>query len=221
MANPHCNISWIFAVCPLSLSQRSTRCRLPHPLPYSRSLFIWHLRFLLARVQSNSHVHDLVWRSSMDRRPMCQCFLDSSLSIVSKYFQRDPELGNDHPGVSRLFHLLALIPPHGLATHRKGTTLFHCQGDCVSLKGFQFVLNLDQMDSQQENALTKSYRAPIGGFTYLIWALVRSKGIGPLIHEPARLQGSAAVFPLVSAMVSIACLLDLKSILMLDLCMCR
>jgi len=49
----------------------------------------------------------------------------------------------------------------------------------------------------------KAVIAPIGGFTYLIWALVRSKGLGPLIHEAPKLQGSAAVFPLMSAMVNL------------------
>lgn len=44
--------------------------------------------------------------------------------------------------------------------------------------------------------------APIGGFTYLIWALVRSKGLGPLVEEAPKLQGTAAVFPLVQSMVS-------------------
>jgi len=36
----------------------------------------------------------------------------------------------------------------------------------------------------------------------LIWALVRSKGLGPLLHEPPKLTGTAAVFPMVSSMVS-------------------
>jgi NCS1 family nucleobase:cation symporter-1 len=46
------------------------------------------------------------------------------------------------------------------------------------------------------------YSAPIGGFTYLIWALVRSKGLGPIMNQPPKLQGRSAVFPLIAAMVS-------------------
>lgn len=42
----------------------------PHPFPCRCSLFVRYLGILLARLQPDGHVHGLVRRTSLDRRPM-------------------------------------------------------------------------------------------------------------------------------------------------------
>jgi NCS1 family nucleobase:cation symporter-1 len=48
----------------------------------------------------------------------------------------------------------------------------------------------------------KAIVAPIGGFTFLIWSLVKAGGGGEIIHQKATLTGTAAVWPMLTAIMS-------------------
>ncbi|KAJ9123186.1 hypothetical protein QFC22_001379 [Naganishia vaughanmartiniae] len=48
----------------------------------------------------------------------------------------------------------------------------------------------------------KAIIAPIGGFTFLIWSLVKAGGGGEIIHQKAKLTGTAAVWPMLGAIMS-------------------
>lgn len=48
----------------------------------------------------------------------------------------------------------------------------------------------------------KAYFVPVAGVAYLIWAVVRAGGIGPIIHQPSKLQGSDLSWAMVSGIMS-------------------
>ena len=48
----------------------------------------------------------------------------------------------------------------------------------------------------------KSVVAPAAGISFFIWAIVRANGIGPIVHEPAKLSGGALVWALVKGIMS-------------------
>ena len=43
---------------------------------------------------------------------------------------------------------------------------------------------------------------PIAGFTFFIWVIVRAKGVGPIIHQPATLKGSELGWAMVVSLMS-------------------
>jgi nucleobase:cation symporter-1, NCS1 family len=48
----------------------------------------------------------------------------------------------------------------------------------------------------------KAYFVPCAGVSYFIWAIVRAKGIGPIVHQPATASGSALAWGCVSGIMS-------------------
>ncbi|KAH9231123.1 hypothetical protein K456DRAFT_434729 [Colletotrichum gloeosporioides 23] len=48
----------------------------------------------------------------------------------------------------------------------------------------------------------KSYVAPCAGIAFLIWAVVRAGGVGPIIRQPAKLQGSDLAWEFVKGVMS-------------------
>ncbi|KAI0716451.1 permease for cytosine/purines, uracil, thiamine, allantoin-domain-containing protein [Earliella scabrosa] len=48
----------------------------------------------------------------------------------------------------------------------------------------------------------KAIVAPIAGITFFIWCIVKAKGVGPIIHQPASLHGSDLSWGMVSSIMS-------------------
>ncbi|KAI1119598.1 permease for cytosine/purines, uracil, thiamine, allantoin-domain-containing protein [Nemania sp. NC0429] len=48
----------------------------------------------------------------------------------------------------------------------------------------------------------KAYFVPAAGIAFFIWALVRAGGVGPIIHQPAKLQGSDLAWEFVKGVLS-------------------
>src|SRR5271154_1400387 len=48
----------------------------------------------------------------------------------------------------------------------------------------------------------KAYFVPCAGISYFIWSIVRAKGIGPIVHQPATASGSALAWGCVSGIMS-------------------
>ena len=48
----------------------------------------------------------------------------------------------------------------------------------------------------------KAIVAPIAGITFFIWCIVKAHGVGPIIHQPATLRGSALGWGMVSSTMS-------------------
>lgn len=48
----------------------------------------------------------------------------------------------------------------------------------------------------------KAYFVPVAGLTFFIWAIVRAKGIGPIVHQPSTKTGSALGWAIVQGIMS-------------------
>lgn len=48
----------------------------------------------------------------------------------------------------------------------------------------------------------KAYFVPTAGVAFFVWAIVRAKGIGPIVHQPGKLQGSALGWAMVKGIMS-------------------
>ncbi|KAJ7599114.1 permease for cytosine/purines, uracil, thiamine, allantoin-domain-containing protein [Mycena floridula] len=48
----------------------------------------------------------------------------------------------------------------------------------------------------------KAVVAPLAGITFFIWCIVKAKGVGPIIHQPATLHGSELSWTMVSSLMS-------------------
>ena len=48
----------------------------------------------------------------------------------------------------------------------------------------------------------KSYFVPVAGVAYFIWAIVKAHGIGPIVHQSSKAQGSALGWAMVSGIMS-------------------
>lgn len=48
----------------------------------------------------------------------------------------------------------------------------------------------------------KAYFVPVCGVAYLIWALVKAHGIGPVIHQPSSLEGSDLAWAMIKGIMS-------------------
>lgn len=48
----------------------------------------------------------------------------------------------------------------------------------------------------------KSYTAPLAGIAFFIWAIVRAGGLGPIIHQPTNLHGSALAWAVIKGIMS-------------------
>lgn len=48
----------------------------------------------------------------------------------------------------------------------------------------------------------KSIVVPVAGISFFIWAIVRANGLGPIVHEPAKAQGSALAWAIVKGIMS-------------------
>ncbi|GAP82913.2 putative uracil permease [Rosellinia necatrix] len=48
----------------------------------------------------------------------------------------------------------------------------------------------------------KAYFVPTAGIAFFIWALVRAGGVGPIVHQPARLEGSELAWEFVKSVLS-------------------
>ena len=48
----------------------------------------------------------------------------------------------------------------------------------------------------------KAYFVPVAGVAFLIWAVVRAGGIGPIVKQPARIHGSKLAWEFVKGVMS-------------------
>lgn len=48
----------------------------------------------------------------------------------------------------------------------------------------------------------KAIVVPIAGIAFFIWAIVKAKGVGPIIHQPAKLHGSELAWVMVQSLMS-------------------
>ena len=48
----------------------------------------------------------------------------------------------------------------------------------------------------------KAIVAPIAGITFFIWCIVKAHGVGPIVHQPGTLHGSALSWGMVSGIMS-------------------
>ena len=48
----------------------------------------------------------------------------------------------------------------------------------------------------------KSYFVPPAGIAFFIWSIVRAHGIGPIVHQPAKISGSALGWGIVLGIMS-------------------
>jgi NCS1 family nucleobase:cation symporter-1 len=48
----------------------------------------------------------------------------------------------------------------------------------------------------------KAYVVPTAGISFFIWAIVRAKGIGPIVHQPGTAHGSKLAWGMVSGIMS-------------------
>src|SRR5271170_8430819 len=48
----------------------------------------------------------------------------------------------------------------------------------------------------------KSYFVPVAGIAFLIWAVTKAKGIGPIVHQPGSLTGSDLGWAMVKGIMS-------------------
>lgn len=48
----------------------------------------------------------------------------------------------------------------------------------------------------------KAYFVPVAGLTFFIWAIVRAKGIGPIVHQPSTKTGGALGWAIVQGIMS-------------------
>jgi NCS1 family nucleobase:cation symporter-1 len=57
----------------------------------------------------------------------------------------------------------------------------------------------------------KAIFVPIAGITFFIWAIVKAKGVGPIIHQPARIHGSELSWAMVVSLMS--CISNLATLI--------
>jgi hypothetical protein len=110
---------------PVPGRKRSSRSILPHPFPSRRSIIIRYLGILLAGLQPDGHVYDLVRCSSLDRGSMRVRLSFRHLSFIQEDPQRDPRLWHDNSGILGILHLLVVVATDRLASHREGSSPFH------------------------------------------------------------------------------------------------
>ena len=48
----------------------------------------------------------------------------------------------------------------------------------------------------------KAYIVPTAGLAFFIWAIVRAKGIGPIVHQPASISGGTLGWAIVKGIMS-------------------
>lgn len=48
----------------------------------------------------------------------------------------------------------------------------------------------------------KAIVAPAGGIALFIWAIIRAKGIGPIVHQPATASGSKLAWGIIAGIMS-------------------
>ena len=48
----------------------------------------------------------------------------------------------------------------------------------------------------------KAYFVPVAGVAYFIWAVVKAKGIGPIVHQPSKSQGSELAWGMIKGTMS-------------------
>lgn len=97
----------------------------PHPFPSRRSIIIRYLGILLAGIQPDGHVYDLVRCSSLDRGSMRVRLSFRHLPLLQEDPQRDPRLWHDNPGFLGFLHLLVVVATDRLASHREGSSPLH------------------------------------------------------------------------------------------------
>jgi len=102
------------------------RC-LSYFFPGHQSWLLRHLGILMANLQSRRHGMYLVWRTSLDRRPMrlyhasCNC---SQHRQHSKWYGR---FRNGHQVLYVFLPVLVILPPGDLVPCLQNSTSLHCQ----------------------------------------------------------------------------------------------
>ena len=48
----------------------------------------------------------------------------------------------------------------------------------------------------------KAYFVPVAGIAYFIWAIVKAGGIGPIVHQPGKLEGSQLGWGVIKGIMS-------------------
>jgi hypothetical protein len=110
---------------PVPGRKRSPGSLLPHPFSCRRSIIIRYLGILLAGIQPDGHVDDLVRCASLDRGSMRVRLPFRHLPFIQEDPQRDPRLWHDNPGLLGFLHLLVVVATDRLASHRKGSSPLH------------------------------------------------------------------------------------------------
>ncbi|EPQ52165.1 hypothetical protein GLOTRDRAFT_107720 [Gloeophyllum trabeum ATCC 11539] len=58
----------------------------------------------------------------------------------------------------------------------------------------------------------KSILVPIAGITYFVWCIVKAKGLGPIIRQPATIHGSTLAWSMLASMMS--CLSNMSTLIL-------
>lgn len=166
---------------------------IPYQLPCCEQSFVWDLGFFMACIQPSSYGLHLVWRSGMDWRSVSDYIHQAELWLMT------------YPGLCVTLMIRSIWTsyedvPNGLpassGTNTKDFVSFFLFWFC-SLPAIWFPVH------QIRHLFTvKAYFVPVAGLVFFIWAIVRAKGIGPIVHQPSSKTGSALGWAIVQGIMS-------------------
>lgn len=184
-------LGWLFPRCLFCLLDWSYWCRLSHLLSCCRSLYVWSLGFFLADFQPCCDGCDLVWCSVVYWRLV-------SLSLILN--------GNANESGECVTLMIESIWPSYANLHN---SLSASAG--VDTKNFTsfFLFWLASLPALwfpvhkiRHLFTVKAYYSPIAAIAFFAWAISRANGLGPIVHQPNTVHGSALGWAVVKSIMS-------------------
>lgn len=182
----------------LRLPHGKNWCDISYWLSCSQPFLLWYLGFSLAGVQQGCYGLYLVRRSILYRREVCLSDdpvhlekLGKSLSSTHfhKQYLNADTVWKDRNTIPNTF------PEDSGTTTADWVSFFLFW--LISLPAIWFPVH-----KIRHLFTVKAYFVPCAGIAFLIWAIVRAGGIGPIVHQPATISGSKLAWEFVTGVMS-------------------
>ena len=166
---------------------------IPHSFPCCKQSFFWNLGQFMAGVQSCWHGMCLVRRTSLDRRYLLW-FVDVDRSHSC------PNLGECITLMLRAiwpqYNNLPNSLPLSSGTNTRDFLSFFLFWFC-SLPAIWFPVH-----KIRHLFTVKAFYVPCAGVAFFIWAIVKAKGIGPIVHQPNSIHGTDLAWAIIKGIMS-------------------
>lgn len=184
--------------CLLRLSHWQDWRDISHRIPRRQPCLLWHLGFSLASVQQGCNGVYLVWRSVLYRREVCLSHDPSDLEELgrSSLHSGFTYMVVDANAVSKDRNTIPNTFPDDSGTTTADWVSFFIFW-LISLPAIWFPVH-----KIRHLFTVKAFFVPCAGIAFLIWAIVRAGGIGPIVHQPATISGSDLAWEFVTGVMS-------------------